>query len=438
MTKFDRFGAPVSHEIQADIDVFNAAAERMLAYAPDPVGILKALLDRAPDFIMARCFLAGIYLVASDGRRQKLMRQHLNVLRSQADRANDRERAHIAAIGLWETGDFYAASQAYADVLSHWPRDLVALQIGHQTDFLLGQASSTRDRPARAMPFWSATDADYSYVLGMQAFGLEESGHYAAAQAMAERCVALNPNDNWGVHALAHCLEMQGKADEGIAFMSASETHWGQGNYMSIHNRWHMTLYHLERCEFGAALAAHDLYMTVGEGSELMDGHDSAALLWRLMIDGVNVGDRWEPVAKLYEPVLDQAYMAFTDIHAAMAFAATGREAQAEAQIAALRARAEGDTTSARVIRMAGLPFVLGIQAFGRGDYATAAAEITRARHLSHLIGGSVAQRDVLNLTLYEACRRSCDRATARSLLQERATMREPSPLMGFLTDRAT
>ena len=65
----DRFGAPVSHSDQTDIDTLGYAAELMLAYAPDPVGMVKTLIRKSPDFIMARCFLAEAYLVASDKRR---------------------------------------------------------------------------------------------------------------------------------------------------------------------------------------------------------------------------------------------------------------------------------------------------------------------------------------------------------------------------------
>ena len=75
MTLYDRFGAPVSHGNRADIDMFGDAVELMLAYAPDPATMISELLERAPDFIMARCFLAGIYLIASDKRRQLLMRR---------------------------------------------------------------------------------------------------------------------------------------------------------------------------------------------------------------------------------------------------------------------------------------------------------------------------------------------------------------------------
>lgn len=429
MSKYDRFGAPVSHNNQADIDTFGEAAELMLGYAPDPVGMVKELLEKSPDFIMARCFLAGTYVVASDKRRQPLLRREYEILVTQLDRANDREKGHVNAIKLWLDGELYAASQAYADILNNFPRDIVALQFGHQTDFLLGHVSSTRDRPMRVLNKWSEEDPQYSYILGMQAFGLEESGHYSEAQKMAERSVALNPKDTWGVHALAHCLEMQGKVDEGMRFMVDCEENWGNDTYLSIHNRWHLCLFYLEKCDFDTALSAHDKFMILSEDAELMDMHDSTALLWRLQLDGIDVGDRWSKVADNYAKVIDQAYMAFTDLHAMMSFAATGREKEAQSQLAVLEAAAAATSDTGNTIRRAGLPLVRGIYAFGQGDYATAKRCLADARHNSHLIGGSIAQRDVINWTLIEAALRDNDNSMANAILAERTTMKPHSPL---------
>lgn len=433
MTLYDGFGAPVSHNNQSHIDRLTDAARLMLGYAPDPLGMITRLLEEAPDFVMARCFLCGMYLVASDKRKQPKLAEEFTKLKAIAGWANERERGHIMAIGRWLDGDFYASSQAYADILFHYPRDLIALQFGHQTDFLLGHISSTRDRPARIASHWSESDADYSFVLGMQAFGLEEAGHYAQAEQMALHCVTLNPRDTWGVHALAHCYEMQGKTDAGISFMERCEEMWGGNNFLSIHNRWHLGLYYIEECQFDRALAMHDAYMKVTPKSELMDGHDSAALLWRLHLDGIDAGYRWEPAARLYEEVLDQAYMCFTDMHAMFAFMATGRFDQASRLIRALEANLSGPTTSSFVIRGAGLPIMKGIFAFGQGDFENAKNLLAGYRHNSHLFGGSIAQRDVINLTLLAAASRSGDRAMVEGLIAERTLMRPHSPLTDFL-----
>lgn len=425
----DGFGAEVSYHDSAAVSAFTQAARLMLAYKPDPAAMIKSVLDAHPDFIMARCFYAGMFLTASDKRRQGALRREFEHLQTLVDQANDRERGHIRAISLWLAGDFVSASHAYGDILYHHPRDLVALQIGHQIDFLLGQASMTRDRPRRVWAHWSEADEEYSFLLGMQAFGLEEAGHYATAEEMARRAVSLNADDSWSVHALAHCLEMQGKTEEGIAFMQGCEAHWGHDSYMKVHNRWHFALYWLDQCDFDRVLDLHDAHMRVDQTSELMDMHDSAALLWRLELCGQSGGDRWAPVAERYAEVVDQAYIPFTDLHAAIAFAATGRRDEAEQMIAAMERGAQGHDTSAEMIRVAGLDVVRGIWAFGQGDYEQTKARLSASRHRAQVFGGSIAQRDVINMTLLEAARRSGDAEMVQALIAERTVMREPSPM---------
>ena len=55
-----------------------------------------------------------------------------------------------------------------------------------------------------------------------------------------------------------------------------------------------------------------------GENSDKYEELDAAALLWRLNLLGVDVGDRWEPAAQ------DTLY-AFNDVHAMMTFVSDNR-----------------------------------------------------------------------------------------------------------------
>jgi len=48
-----------------------------------------------------------------------------------------------------------------------------------------------RDRTAAVLPHWDARDAEYGYVLGMHAFGLEETGDYDRALQAAHESLDL-------------------------------------------------------------------------------------------------------------------------------------------------------------------------------------------------------------------------------------------------------
>lgn len=94
------------------------------------------------------------------------------------------------------------------DVTIAHPRDAIGLLAGHQIDFFTGQSRMLRDRIARALPHWDAAMPGYHSVLGMHAFGLEETGDHARAEAEGRRGVDLEPRDGWSQHAVAHVLEM--------------------------------------------------------------------------------------------------------------------------------------------------------------------------------------------------------------------------------------
>ncbi|MGB0507758.1 MAG: hypothetical protein ACPGGK_16345, partial [Pikeienuella sp.] len=126
-----------------------------------------------------------------------------------------------------------------------------------------------------------------------------------------------------------------------------------------------------------------------------------------------------------------------TDIHAMMAFVSTERWTEADRQMAALKIAAQGESCNAQVIGMVGLPLVEGFRAFGEGKYQRAADLLASHRHMSHLIGGSVAQRDVLNLTLLESYLRLGDSSNAKALIAERTLAKPESPLTEMFDRRA-
>ena len=78
---------------------------------------------------------------------------------------------------------------------------------------------------------WTPADRDFHALLGMHAFGLEECGEYGRSEERGREAVALNSRDAWAQHAVAHVLEMQGRIDEGIAWMRGNEQGWATDNF---------------------------------------------------------------------------------------------------------------------------------------------------------------------------------------------------------------
>lgn len=84
-----------------------------------------------------------------------------------------------------------------------------------------------------------------------------------------------------------------------------------------------------------------------------------------------------------------------------------------------------------------GHPLCLAIQAFAAGDPADSVRLIRPLRAIAQRFGGSHAQRDLLDLTLLEAARRSGQGTLVRALVNERLQLRPHSPQTRRLALRA-
>jgi len=217
------------------------------------------------------------------------------------------EAGHVAAIGDLLDGHWHCAARVLEDVAIAHPRDLMALQVGHQLDFFTGHSRMLRDRIARALPEWSSDLPGWHTLLGMHAFGLEEMGDYAAAESAGREAIGLERRDAWAQHAVAHVMEMQGRTQDGIDWMRADIVAWSEDNFFAVHNWWHLALYHLELGDIEEVLRLFDGPIYGARSRVMLDMIDAAALLWRLHLRGIDVGDRWQAVADAFAPAAGPA-----------------------------------------------------------------------------------------------------------------------------------
>ncbi|OGT59473.1 MAG: peptidylprolyl isomerase, partial [Gammaproteobacteria bacterium RIFCSPHIGHO2_12_FULL_63_22] len=304
-------------------------------------------------------------------------------------------------------------------------------------DFFRGDSRMLRDRIARVLPAWDASIPGWHAVLGMHAFGLEETGDYALAETQGRRSVELEPRDSWGWHAVAHVHEMRNQPREGIAWLQPTSDIWSQGSFLGTHNWWHLTLCHLELDDHAQVLKLYDQAIGGTGSAVVMDMIDASAMLWRLHLRGVDVGSRWQDLADRWAPFARAGNYAFNDFHAMMAFVGADRDALQQALLESQHEAMQSETDNALFTREVGHPATRALQAFGQGDFSTAVTLLRGIRHQAHRFGGSHAQRDVIDLTLVEAAMRSGDPALARGLAAERATLRPRSPLAQRLVSRA-
>jgi hypothetical protein len=232
-------------------------------------------------------------------------------------------------------------------------------------------------------------------------------------------------------------MEMQGRQMDGIAWMIDNTEGWSRDSFFAVHNWWHVALYHLDLENIDEVFKLFDGPIYGAKSRIILEIIDASAMLWRLHLRGIDVGDRWQAVADAWEHHIGAGNYAFNDAHAAMAFVGAGRWQSLARVVVAQKEAMLRDGDNATFTRQVGQPVVRAIMTFGDGNYAATVSLLREVRNIAHRFGGSHAQRDVLDLTLIEAALRSGQQSVATALASERLATRPKSPLARLFVDRA-
>lgn len=430
----DTLGLDLTGATPAALEHYERSVHELQCFIGDPVGSVERAIAAAPGFVMAHVMKGYLYGLATERVATAVAADAYAVAAKLG--GTGREQAHVAALGKLAAGRWREASAALEDIAIEHPRDALALQAGHQIDFFTGNARLLRDRIARALPMWSEGMPGHHALLGMHAFGLEETGDYARAEAIGRRAIAIEPRDGWAQHAVAHVMEMQSRQQDGIRWMREESGEWTQESFLQVHNWWHLALFHYDLGETSEVLALFDGPIYGARSTLALNMVDASAILWRLWLGGADVGNRWRELAAGWAAKGATNY-AFNDAHAMMAFVGAGLTGPAEALLAAQREAIAGEGDNAGFTREVGHPVTLAIHAFGAGNYRETVRLLKPIRSIAHRFGGSHAQRDFIDLTLIEAALRAGDAYLSRALAAERHDARPASPLSRLFVERA-
>jgi hypothetical protein len=274
-----------------------------------------------------------------------------------------------------------------------------------------------------ALAHWGPADAGYGFLLGCRAFALEEIGNLDGAERVARNAIELQPDDVWGLHALAHVMEMSGRLREGRRCLESRLRGSRAPQGFTRHLVWHLALLHLAQGEKAEALALFDDRMTPVAEDDFRDMANAVSLLWRLEQHGVDVGDRWQMVGDVAARQRNDCSYVFAALHDLMALLRTSRHRAAAELILAMRRAAAGENTDqARVAAGVGVVLAEAIVAAVSGKPARAG--LTKLAARLPQLGGSHAQRDVFLRTLMVVAASSRDTRAFSALLQIRGEFR--------------
>lgn len=404
----------------------DSAVSDYYAWKGDPVSTLQGAATLDPSFMLGHAAIASLFLLSGFRGDHPTVVAALEAAGAIEHSATAREKRHLAAAQAWAKGAIIQATNIWEDILLDHPTDALALRFAHDTYFYLGHSLSIRDSIARVLPAWGKDRPHHGYILGQYAFGLEESGELSKAEQIGLKAIALNPEDGWAVHAVAHVYETDSRQKQGIDFLKRSQPNWSKAQALAVHNGWHLALYLIEEGEFASVFSEYDKYVAPKlKLDSILDLVDAAALLWRLELAGADVGNRWQPVAEQWLTHAEDHVLAFNDLHIALAISRSGGAEIKEQFLTSMdRYVAEGDGDNRVFTREVGRTLIDAVFAFAAGDYRRAIDLILPVRYKVIRIGGSHAQRDLVTQTLIVAAERAGDWRLAQALLSERLAIR--------------
>ncbi len=392
--QYDRRGLAVTTESAAAIARFDEATRSFLAHRSDAGDHLNAALDHDPDLAIAHCMSGFALLLLGHGELFAPARAAAARARTalSARGGTAREAALLDALDDWIAGEMECCAATLEAHLAVQPLDALAFKLLHALHFILGDATGMRRVAEAVRAAWSADAPEFGFILGCHAFALEETGVLDLAERSGCEAMAIEAEDVWACHAVAHVYEMAGRPDTGLAWLRGRQTRLNGVNNFAAHLAWHEALYHLARGNHAAALALYDDKVRAARTDDYRDITNAGSLLWRLERAGCAVGGRWSELADLAEQRSDDRALVFAQLNYLLCLIGAGRSAAATMLLGRLRRWAEdGSGTQAERAAQIGVPLALVLS--GKNDAAIALPFCLRYR--LHGIGGSRAQRAI-------------------------------------------
>lgn len=405
----DYLGAPLHDpgpEALAAIDDFIGG---FLTYQTRVTRIIGAA-EAHPDSCLANAYAGILWMLLESPEAPAKAAPYRDRALAVAPAAHPREQQAAAFLDAWVRGDLAEAERLSEAAVDHWPRDLAMLKLNQYLTFNRG------DFPAMLRIALKGLEgaADVPQMHGMAAFGYEQCHLLAEAEAAARRALAMEPNEPWAQHALAHVMITQGRIDEGEAFMRAASPGWADLNsFMVTHNWWHLALFLISQGRLAEALAIYDQHCWGVAKDYSQDQIGAVSLLARLEFAGCDVGDRWVEVGGYLAARGCDVVLPFLTLQYLYGLIRSGQP-EAGPLLDAIRAE------PAPVWREVALPAAEAIAAYLAGDDAAAIVAMERALPRLSEIGGSHAQRDLFEQIRLATLLRAGRWTAAQQTLEQR------------------
>ena len=427
MSCHDRYGLPLSTSSQDAVAAYREGIDLLLSAWPGAAEAFQKAIEADPGFALAQVARARVHSLYAEGESAKAKVASARELVTRIGTA--RERSHVNVLVHAIEG---RPSKSLTCALAHletWPRDALILSLLLGAYGLLAFSGRADHNQARVNvceqhahhygdDWWFRTYLGWAHT---------ENDNVGIGRPIIQRAIDGRRENANAAHALSHAMFEDGSIADAEVFIADWLPIYDRGGILHGHISWHQALLALEQGDASRALAiyAERVQPKVTTSAPLYAVVDGASLLWRLGVYGhVVPKEVWDDAAVYAESSFPKAGIPFADVHVALLAAATGNRAGLEQRIGDLEKRLdEGKLPQGSVI-----PAICrGVRAFANGDYVDCVRILEPVADEVVRIGGSHAQREVVEDTLLIALMKSDEPVKARALL-DRRLHRRPSP----------
>jgi hypothetical protein len=427
----DRYGLALTTSSAAARDAYVAGCDCTLSAAYGDALNLTRAVEADPNLAVAHAALARAKFLVAD---VPAARAAAAKARELAAHATPREQSHVDALCLAVEGKPVEALAATRMHLAEYPRDAVVAAPATGVFGLIG-FSGRQGREPEQVEFLERLKphlADDWWFQMVYAFALEEMGRLDEALELIERSMAAFPKSAHGAHIKAHVLYEMGENRSGLDYLDSWLPAYERQGLMHCHISWHVALFSLVLGDVERAWATYRAQVHPGGawGPALNVATDGPAFLWRAELAGQpRRPELWREVKDYVLTSFPKAGVAFVDVHRALACVA----AEDPDGLAAVAAELEERAATGRSPAGDVVPRIAkGLALYGKGDLAGAIAVLEKVLPETVRIGGSRAQRDLVENTLIAAYLKFGRAADAKRLVTAHAERRPAVPVAGL------
>jgi uncharacterized NAD(P)/FAD-binding protein YdhS len=415
----DAFGLPMSTTPQAAA-AYDEGLARVLRVQDGAAESFARAVRLDPGFALGHAALA---LLGHEGGADTDVTGSLARAVAALDGADEREADLVRVVAERVRDTAGTGARALVRHLERYPRDALAVSAAVPTIAFSGVTDvqhETWDLVERLAPAYG----DHWWFSGLLAFVRQDQRRYDEAAALAAGALQQVPESGHAAHAMAHVHYETGDHAAGLAWLDPWIATSGRDTSHRAHYSWHAALHELSLGDLDALRRRWSGELAPPHVTGVRALVDSASLLWRCRMTGAWSDDQalGDLLARVDPGLLTRPATPFTALHAALALAAADdRERLLDLREHA--ARAPGPVMRDVVVQLCD---ALVATVDERWDDAVRGLRLLGPWLVQ--LGGSAAQREIVEDTLLHALVRAhrCDEA--RALLEVRLD-RRPSPL---------